>query len=326
MERRTWLQACGVLTLGSLLLAPLVSRAATYYLSAGEDFTTVLGKMQAGDTLFLHGGTYNQRLFSGSLRIPSGTSWSNPVTIASAPGETAVLPGVDLNGYGSGTYQFIAFDRLTVEGSGVFFGGSGVHDIRMSNSEVKNVKQHGPACSLGGPDVCPGYSGVSVYGAANVEFRSMQVHDNGLNRLDHGFYVCGHNLVIRDSDIWNNSGYGIQVYDSSNPGCSSGTQLLNNRIHDNRGDGAITLNHGSGLAVVGNRIEHNSGGAIQAPCGSGATNIRIEGNTFAGNTGGDMELCDGSRGAGPSELAARPEASAPPPLPTPKNLRLLRLQ
>jgi len=327
MKRRTFRQACGILTLGSLLLAPVMTHAATYYVSPGEDFTTVLGHMQAGDTLFLHGGTYSQRLSSGSLPIPSGTSWSNPVTIASAPGETAVVPGVDLNGYHGGTYQFIAFDRLVVEGSTVFFGGSGTHDIRMSNSEVKNAKEHGPACGLGGPEVCPGASGVQVFGAANIEFSGMNVHDNGLNRLDHGFYVCGHNLVIRDSEVWNNSGYGIQVYDSASPGCSSGTQLLNNRIHDNRGDGAVTLNHGSGLAVVGNRIENNSGGAIQAPCQGGATNIRAEGNTFAGNTGGDMEICDGHQGDGPPALAARPEDAtppAPPPLPTPKNLRLIR--
>ena len=335
MFRRVLMSACVLALAGSV-------HAATYYVSTtgGGNACTqsqpcgniATGcKMKAGDTLYLRGGTYNQGILSSQMRIPSGTSWSNPVTIAGYPGETVTLKPssgsiLEINGYNGGTYQYLVIDHLVMDATNsgsVFIGGSGAHDIRLSNTEVKNSKKLGPACSLGGPEVCPGAQGVSVYGAARIEFSNMNVHDNGTNRLDHGFYVCGHDMVIRDSEIWNNSGYGIQVYDSASPGCSSGTQLLNNRIHDNRGDGAVTLNHGSGLAFVGNRVERNSGEGVQAPCGSGAKNIRIEGNTFSGNTGADMALCDGSRGAGPPELAARPEVAVPPPLPTPKNLRLL---
>ena len=160
------------------------------------DIAVGVGKLRAGDTLYLRGGTYTQAITAGSMRLPSGTSWNNAVTIAGYPGETVTLrPNsggavLDMNG-NTGAYQFLVFDRLVMDGTntfgGVFIGGSSVHDIRLQNSEVKNAKGVGPACSLGGPEVCPGGQGIQVFGAANVEFRGMKVHDNGRNRLEHGF-------------------------------------------------------------------------------------------------------------------------------------------
>ena len=190
----------------------------------------------------------------------------------------------------------------------------------------------------------------------------MKVHDNGRNRLDHGFYVCGKNLVIRDSDIWGNSGYGIQVYDSSNPGCATGTQILGNRIHDNRGDGGVTLNHGDNIQFADNVVSNNAGGGLAAVCYGNPTNVQVHDNTFAGNAGPGIALCagvtnahvrnnaiDGNRTAiddrgsstqmanngspGPGR-GAQPGRSVPvktqapdaqPPPPAPKNLRLKSL-
>ena len=120
---------------------------------------TGVGKLRAGDTLYLRGGTYTQAISAGQMRLPSGTSWERPVTIAGYPGETVTLrPNsggavLDING-NTGSYHFIVFDHLVMDGTntfgGVFIGGSSVHDIRLQNSEVKNAKGVGPACSLGG--------------------------------------------------------------------------------------------------------------------------------------------------------------------------------
>jgi hypothetical protein len=80
------------------------AEAATYYVATtGLDsnpgtqaapFQTIakgLSVMGAGDTLYLREGTYAEAINSQSQTIPTGTSWSNPVTIASYPGEYATL-------------------------------------------------------------------------------------------------------------------------------------------------------------------------------------------------------------------------------------------
>src|SRR5438093_817612 len=91
-----------VLRLGSVL-GPRVATAATYYVATtGNDsrscvtsqtITTPKQTIQsgiacltAGDTLYLRQGTYQESILSGSPSFPSGTSWANPVTIASYPG------------------------------------------------------------------------------------------------------------------------------------------------------------------------------------------------------------------------------------------------
>src|SRR5215510_14137028 len=78
------------------------SRAAIYYVdgSAGEDsnegtllkpFETINRGTQVlrpGDTLYIRAGTYSESL---SNSIPSGSSWSAPVTVAAYNGEIVTL-------------------------------------------------------------------------------------------------------------------------------------------------------------------------------------------------------------------------------------------
>ena len=48
--------------------------------------------LSAGDTLYIRQGTYiSENLDTTRINIPSGTSWSNPVTIAGYPGETVIM-------------------------------------------------------------------------------------------------------------------------------------------------------------------------------------------------------------------------------------------
>ena len=117
----------------SLFLAPTLSSATTYYVSlTGSDSASCgqatrpdsarrtiaagLGCLSAGDTLYIRGGTYQESIDDTQVTIPSGTSWDNPVTIASAPGETATLLGrVSIRDQ---PIQYVIFDRLTVDGGG----------------------------------------------------------------------------------------------------------------------------------------------------------------------------------------------------------------
>ena len=90
-----------ILAVMSMLLSTQASHAATFYVATyGDDanagteelpFQTIqrgAWALSAGDTLIVRGGTYLETLF---WVIPSGTSWSQPVTVQAAPGETVVL-------------------------------------------------------------------------------------------------------------------------------------------------------------------------------------------------------------------------------------------
>src|SRR5262245_9960513 len=73
-----------------------------------------------GDTLYLRAGTYSEPLINN---IPSGSSWSAPVTLAAYSGETVTLKppaGTDrvLHFDGSST-QFISIEGLILDGINV---------------------------------------------------------------------------------------------------------------------------------------------------------------------------------------------------------------
>ena len=145
-----------------------VASAATYYVATnGNDanpgtqsqpFQTVqkgISVLQAGDTLYLRGGTYAATIDVNRQTIPAGTSWSSPVTIASYPNETAILSptsGSVILNLAYSTVRYIIFDRLVVDGSrltgGAYDGTShnwgvsilyGAHHIRFQNGQIRNV-------------------------------------------------------------------------------------------------------------------------------------------------------------------------------------------
>jgi parallel beta-helix repeat protein len=264
------------------ILSPRAATAATYYVATdGNDadqgtesrpFGTIkkgLSVMQAGDTLYLRDGTYNEGIDSQNQTIPSGTSWSTPVTIGAYPGETVTLNGsVNINGYRSTVYQYIIVDGFILNQKQGFIGGSNAHHVRVQNGEVKNSPHHG----------------LQVFTSHHIEFINLKVHSNGADRLSHGFYVCGNDMTIRDCDVYENSGYGIHVYNSADPGCSTNTQIYNNTIHDNRGDGGVTLNHGDNILFYNNFVYNNLSG-VEVSYGN-PTNTQIDSNTIHNNRGG----------------------------------------
>ena len=90
-----------LLALMTMLLSAEASQAATFYTATtGNDtnpgtqalpFRTLLKGVRAltaGDTLIVKEGTYNEVLLNV---IPSGTSWSQPVTVKAASGETVII-------------------------------------------------------------------------------------------------------------------------------------------------------------------------------------------------------------------------------------------
>src|SRR5215475_7176614 len=63
------------------LLLPAIATAADFTVSPGQSIASALSQMHAGDTLTLHGGTYDAH----DLRPPSG------VTVQGAAGQTVII-------------------------------------------------------------------------------------------------------------------------------------------------------------------------------------------------------------------------------------------
>jgi parallel beta-helix repeat protein len=267
--------------IGFLLNGVLSSRAATaatYYVATtgnndnpgtqAQPFRTIqkgLDTLRAGDTLYLRGGKYNEGIrHSKKQPVPSGTSWTNPVTIAGYPGENVTLRGgVSLMTYGD-SLRYLVFDNLSLDGRGFYVRGPEAQHIRFQNSEVKNSPTHG----------------IQGYDAAYIEFINLKVHDNGSTRLHHGFYVAMQHMLIDGCDIYNNSGYGIHIYDRNctTYDCADNTTIRNNSIHDNRAENGVVLGYGSNIVFSNNLIYNNPSG-VAVRYGK-PTNIQIDGNTI----------------------------------------------
>jgi hypothetical protein len=201
--------------------------------------------LRPGDTLYVKNGTY---VGSSQLRgIPSGSSWTAPVTIAAYPGHRPVIvpESKDTALYFIGNHHII-IDGFIIDGAR---GGDGIkitwegetpaaHHIRIRNTEIKNA---------------PG-NGILITGVDSHfnEFINLHVHHNGFcaeipgDCLAHGLYTNTSNNLVDGGKWHDNAAWGIHIYRTSS----------NNIVRN-----AFVYNHGSvgvGLAGgVNNRVFNN---------------------------------------------------------------------
>jgi parallel beta-helix repeat protein len=272
----------GMILVGSIV-SSVSSEAATYYVATtGNDanqgtesqpFRTIqrgVSNLRSGDTLYIRQGTYADRISPSTMTIPSGTSWSNPVTISGYSGETVTLQSVELN-TGS-NISYVVFDNLVLDakdrGNGLYVG-CGSHHIRLSNSEVKN------ALSVG-VEFCNN--------ADDNEVIDCSVHDS----VSHGLYITSSNNLFDGNSVYNNGGYGYHFY-------NQGSHTVNNNIIRNseiykNGSGrqdafGIILGSGDNNVMYDNIVRDNPGGiqvAYGNPRGTDVTNNTVDGNSYAG--------------------------------------------
>ena len=272
---------CTLLLTGSIL-HPHTATAATYYVATdGNDanqgteerpFQTIrkgISVVKAGDTLYIKGGTYAEAIYSYNFSpFPTGTSWDNPVTIASYPDETAVLAPD-----GGGTVidmadaHYVIFDRLVLDAGNTIYamavGSQGAHHIRFQNGEIKNAG---------------GYENVELSGSFN-EVIDSKIHDS---QHSYGFYITGHDNLVDGNDIYNNAGYAVQIYDGSNS--SDNHTVSNNKMWGNgfsRQEAAVTVNAGKDNFIYNNLIYDNWAGIDvlwRSP-----VSTRIDSNTIHNN-------------------------------------------
>jgi hypothetical protein len=261
-----------------MLIFASTAEAATYYVSKqGADANTCAQAQSAnmttkltissgvsclrpGDTLFVKVGLYAEQL---SNAIPSGTSWTAPVTVAAyARDIVTIQPPTGANGaltfstFRGANQAYIVIDGMIVDcvnasGDCVSIQQS-AHHIRIKNSEVKNSPM----------------SGV-IAGGKDSEFTNLKVHHNN----GRGFQFYQPNTVIEGSEIYDNGGSGIYLslgkgvfldLEGIDPN-NSNTIVRANRIHTNNArtdTSAVMIASGVNIRVFDNVIDSQSEGEI----------------------------------------------------------------
>ena len=145
-----------ILFVSLVALAGMLStvEAATYYVAiTGSDsnlgsqsspFRTVkkgISILKPGDKLYIRGGNYGESIESASQIVPSGTSWSSPITIAAYPGEVVTLRSI---GLWHPSIRYLIFDGFVLDAQGLNEGiylSDGANHIRFRNCEVKGARR-----------------------------------------------------------------------------------------------------------------------------------------------------------------------------------------
>jgi len=331
-------------------LLPQLALAASLTIGPSDALSAAVAQLQPGDTLFLRGGTYDQPLRSGDVMFPSGTSWANPITIASAPGETATFTNtinIQANSDGS-PVQFLILDRLAMhvppvaDSLAVRFG-EGAQHMRVSNSDLSGG---------GGVWIVQTTDDVQLVGNRIHDIPVIYVPAYGTSVGGYGVYGNGQHMLIDGNTFQDIAGYALHLYLSggsvdnavvqnknlTNTAYSDGARnyAINTTIlagsnnvfqHNvvtgnptNHGGAAVSVSVGRGNQILGNTITGNGGPPVEV--NESAVETHVLGNTMDGSIQNDgapgLVLDDGPA----PEAVPRPSPAQGPP--TPQDLHAQR--
>jgi parallel beta-helix repeat protein len=244
--------------------------------------------LSPGDTLYIRGGTYGTSddvIDSSRFTVPSGTSWSNPVTISGYPNEDVILQppnnthAVMLTS-GAPSYVIVRdlildYARDTSGREGIYVS-NGAHHNRFLQMEIRYVKSFGVVFSRAG--------GNSPFN----ELINSEVHHTGNGGNDptngHGLYILSSDNLFEGNYIHDNEGYGFHLYDDYGDKEVSRNVVRRNRIYNNGLTHsiayAVVTRWGSDNQIYNNLIYNNRGG-IQIYTES--ANTVVYNNTIVGN-------------------------------------------
>lgn len=256
-----------------------VAHAATYFVATtgnnsnpgtkDKPFRTIayaVDTMVAGDTTYVHGGTYNE--YEVKFRRP-GTS-TNLIRLLNYPGEFPIINFTDQTPY----------NRVLIENANGYNRAMGW--ITIEGFEIRN-----------------GYDGIKFYNLHDGVIRRNWIHDNhnqGIlgngtrvlvdrnvinhngpfatrptSNLEHGIYMNGTAITITNNLIYDNMAYGIQMNGSS-------SSLYNSTKHAGP-EFAVSHN----WIIANNTFAYNSNRSGIVVWGSTCNNARIENNIFYEN-------------------------------------------
>jgi PKD repeat protein len=213
-----------------------------------KTLNTVLGMLKGGDTMYIRGGTYHEIM---SRSMPNNDVNNNWITIASYPGEWAILDGggnlsggmwgalISMTGTASsGHDNWIKLQNLEVAWSR----GYGIKIYGASRVWIDNIYCHhcqdcGICCSGADNLSDPGCDHVLIencdvwYNSMLSEYGKSGAYANGLSCRNGCSYVTVKNCIV-----WENWGEGINNYNSTHvtvQDCISYDNMTMNFISDN---------------------------------------------------------------------------------------------
>ena len=289
----------------------IMVQAATYYVATtGSDsspgtqtqpFQTIkrgISVLRAGDTLFIRGGTYFEGINSNSQTIPTGSSWNDAPIISGYPGETVILKpsgGTEVINLAHPYIQYVVFNGLVLDAAGlqrscsagyacslVISGTNGAHHVRFKNIEAKNAAGSGVLTTYG-----------SSAGLTYFEFIGCDIHHNGVEARDHGYYIGTSGNLVKNCKVHDNAGLGIHIYTGSLSVAASNNTIDGNDIYRNgtlSGSApGILIDYGSGNRAMNNIVRGNKNGIIVGNpyvSGTSTSGSQVYNNTIYANTPG----------------------------------------
>lgn len=271
----------GACLLASALLATVEAHAATYYVAttgnnsnpgnSSKPWRTVayaVSKMVAGDTTYVHGGTYNE---VGIQFRRSGTS-AAPIKLLNVSGQ---FPTINCNSKSSSTANTVLFQNssgyknaigwITLEGFEIRNCYNGILLYNLHDSVIRRNWVH--------HNVNQGVLG----NGTRVRFDRNRINHNGpfatnpSSSLQHGIYLNGTAITITNNLIYDNLAYGITLNGSS-------TSIYNSTRH--AGPEFAASNN---WVIANNTFAYNRNRPGIVVWGSTCNNARIENNIFHEN-------------------------------------------
>ncbi|MDQ6806977.1 MAG: right-handed parallel beta-helix repeat-containing protein [Actinomycetota bacterium] len=233
----------------------------------------LIDTLTPGQTGCLMAGTYNT---SPGLRFNTGGTDSAPITLASAPGQTATLAGGDI--YMPTGSDYVTLENLHIDGSATTQNSIqifGSHDALIGDN-ITNHSQHNSCIIMGFPGWTPYPTGTLI--EDNVIHQCGNTADGN---KDHAIYFSQSiGATVTNNIIWGTAAFALHIY----PGAVNNT-ITHNVIDDNGygvifGGGAGPENTVSdGNTVAYNIIaDSNTGYNVSSSGDASATN-----NTFNHN-------------------------------------------
>jgi hypothetical protein len=236
-----------------------------------------------GDRVIIKGGTYSEKIDANTLNIPSGSSFSNPITIKSYSNEIVTITSPDGNGLinmntnsaVNNAMRYIIFDGtgaspnygIVLNGADVTNGRSNVFLGGTTNGGAQFIRFTGVRSYNNGannPNTKPG-AGFLVAGTNN-EFLNCSADSNGAttnwagagftgDEAPYGFYINTTNHVVRNCKIFNNGGWGAQAYHNAQGADNflfEQNTVYNNGHNFPQGSGGIWCGSGDACTVKNN--------------------------------------------------------------------------
>lgn len=237
--------------------------------SPRRDIAAALGCINPGDTLYIRGGTYFETLDDcGGTIMPSGTSWSNPTTVAGYPGETVTIVAPGGSDYVISTQcqgmRYIIIDNLHLDGSNVNYHVSklGGDHIRFQNSELNGADHASTGILTGAPF---------------IELLNLDIH----NTLEYCIYKTGEGGILDGLNLHDSGGTALHLYADGggvNNNIFRNSRVHNNGFHQKNCFGGcvmpgIILSSGTGNLAYNNLIYHNGIAGILVTWGGDQTGV-----------------------------------------------------